>query len=151
MADTPLPNLPATPPGQSSPTEGIQTQANGQPASQQVTPEVPKSQPDRPTLREWAVYRLVQLGALLGLWLVLFVVLILFDLKWQNALGFSIILSLIASFFLRSLLPFPSPAEKHRPATQHHPAHAADSVREIVETVVFVVVLVLMLKSFVAE
>ncbi|MFO0927305.1 MAG: S26 family signal peptidase [Gemmataceae bacterium] len=55
--------------------------------------------------------------------------------------------ALVGSFFLRSLLPHAEKAHAATAAAPHHP----DSPREIIETVVFVVVLVLLLKSFVAE
>jgi signal peptidase I len=51
----------------------------------------------------------------------------------------------------RSTVTRASPQLDGAPARKDEPAPVADSTREIVETVVFVVVLVLMLKSFVAE
>ena len=69
-----------------------------------AVPEADWRRPPAPTFQEWAIYRLTQLGVLVGLCLVLYFVLYNFwNLKHPNALGFSIILSLIASFFLRSL------------------------------------------------
>ncbi|HEX5432504.1 MAG TPA: signal peptidase I [Bryobacteraceae bacterium] len=51
---------------------------------------------------------------------------------------------------LPSPTPEPSPQLRDEPA-RNRPVEAKDSLREIIETVVFVVVLVLLLKSFVAE
>ncbi len=156
MADTPLPPSQAFPPAGEPvlpSSEGVQPGLNGVPAPTHVTPAPAERRPAAPTFREWVVYRLTQLGVLVGLCLLLYFVLYNFwSLKPANALGFSIILSLIASFFLRSLVPLPSPAEKAQAAgPQTGSPPVTDSAREIVETVVFVVVLVLMLKSFVAE
>jgi signal peptidase I len=116
MADTPIPTPPSFP-GQpaeaasSATAEAIQTQINGVPSSHVTTRPAGSSQHPSSTFRDWAVYRLMQVGALVGLWAVLFVVLYLYIDDFANAVGFSIILTLIGSFFLRSLLPIPAPAE----------------------------------------
>lgn len=86
-------------------------------------------------------------GLLIVLWAVAFVVFTLAGLKTRDAIGFGALVALVGSFFLRSLLPHPEKAHAATTAVPHH----ADSPREIIETVVFVVVLVLLLKSFVAE
>jgi signal peptidase I len=133
MADTPLP----TPSSSSGPpaaeargstlAEGVQAQINGVPATH-VTTRPAGGKPTGPTFHDLLLYRLKQLGALVALWAILFVFL------WKvlpepyafpepiNALGFSIILAVIASFFLHSLLPFQPPAEPHAPAEPHPPA-----------------------------
>ena len=87
--------------------------------------------------------------ALAGVWVATFLVLYLLRFDYRNNLGFSTVAALLASFFVRSFLPR---LEKHEPAhpSTHAPV-AADSTREVVETVVFVVVLVLLLRSFAAE
>jgi signal peptidase I len=87
---------------------------------------------------------------LAGVWAVAFFVLkVPAGLPLQEALGFATVVAIVGSFFTRSLLP--QLAEKPRAAaTTAQPQHV-DSAREIIETVVFVVVLVLLLKSFTAE
>ena len=110
--------------------------------------------PQMPTLKDWAIFRVVQFAALCVLWAVLFFVLTVFGFKFLNALILGAILAVVGSFFLRPLLPLPSPADRVRAATATEKAQhqQTDSFREVVETVVFVVaVLVLMLKTFVAE
>src|SRR5262249_4892143 len=96
--------------------------------------------------------RLKHLGiyvALLGaIWLIAFIVFLIIGLRVPEAIGFAAVVALVGSFFTRSLVPQLS--EKTRPATQA-PHTPVDSAREIIETVVFVVVLVLLLKSFTAE
>src|SRR5436305_10250539 len=103
MADTPLPTppLPAGQPAGDHPTQtavgadGIQAQANGLPASRHVTARPTESVPPAGTLREWAVYRLIQVAVLVGLWVVLFAVLkMIFNRDNADAVGFAIILTL---------------------------------------------------------
>jgi signal peptidase I len=77
--------------------------------------------------------------------------------EWPNALGFGFVTAFFGGFLFRPLIvgvmgknlaakiPGMIPVHEPRPSTP------VDAAREIVETVVFVVVLVLMLKSFVAE
>jgi signal peptidase I len=85
--------------------------------------------------------------------LTLAAVLILVGALALNMLGFGmraailgpVVVVLLAGFFIRPYLPAPAVRTKSAP---HGPT---DSTREIIETVVFVVVLVLMLKSFAAE
>jgi len=67
----------------------------------------------------------------------------------EQAIRRAIVFSLIGPFALLLVAP-PS----HAPAAETHapaPPQPVDSTREVIETVVFVVVLVLLLKSFVAE
>jgi signal peptidase I len=97
----------------------------------------------------WLTVHAIHLGILLGLWVVALLVLTVMGLRIRNAAGFAVILAAVSSYFLRSL--FPLPAEKALAAASTQPAHHPDSFREIIDTVVFVVVLVLLLKSFAAE
>lgn len=86
----------------------------------------------------------------------LVVALIAAGVVWSMGLGRGALLlapalGLVAYGATRLFLPHPSPAhakEAGARSTQHVPV---DSTREVIETVVFVIVLVLMLKSFVAE
>jgi signal peptidase I len=70
---------------------------------------------------------------------------------WQSA----VLLWLfgVVGLFFRSTEPAPAAAPASRAHPRSSPQHegSPDSIREIIETVVFVVVLVLMLRSFVAE
>jgi len=109
----------------------------------------------KPALSEVLMDRLKRLGVSLLLlavvWVVALIVLradFLLGFRTRDALGFATVITLIASFFLRSVIPGLSPKPQLSPQT---PPQPTDSAREIVETVVFVVVLVLLLKSFAAE
>ena len=109
-----------------------------------------RSLPPQPTITwgQWLAIKGAYLAIFFGLSVVTILVLALFGLKLPNAVGFAVIFSAVAAFFVRSL--FPLPAEKVLASSSTQPHHS-DSFREVVETVVFVVVLVLMLKSFAAE
>jgi signal peptidase I len=69
--------------------------------------------------------------------------------QWYSA--FLLWLFGVPGLLFRSTVTRTSPQLDGAPGRKDEPAPPADSTREIVETVVFVVVLVLMLKSFVAE
>lgn len=111
---------------------------------------------DPPHAASWREVLLNQLktaaasaALLAAVWACAFLVLLyLFDYGTKEAVGFACLAALIGAFFVRSFIP--AFGEKPRPAGAAAPQHL-DSTREVVETVVFVVVLVLMLKSFVAE
>jgi signal peptidase I len=138
------PVLPATP----ARGDGIQPAgANGAPPK----PERKETAAAKPTVRfgQWLAAKGMHLGVLLGLWVVALLALKLYGLETPNALGFATVFALVAGFFVRSLLP--AGVEKAVADTSKAPAAQADSFREVVETVVFVVVLVLLLKSFAAE
>ncbi len=98
------------------------------------------------SLAHWATYAAILLGlgavAFLFLWK-------LYGMDKANAAGFSILITAIAAFFVRTLFPLTS--EKTQAVSVEKHQHSTDSFREIIDTVVFVVVLVLMLKSFSAE
>src|SRR5262249_28381709 len=154
--DTSSPTDSARPPELAS--EAVRTDVNGA-SSLHVKTAPGQPAPPRPTLKEWAVYRLTQTAALGVLWIVLFFVLCYFGFGEFNAAILAVILAGVGSFFLRPLRPITSPAAQYKAATptrprraaQDHPPREVDPVREIIETVVFVIVLVLMLKTFVAE
>jgi signal peptidase I len=160
MAETPpTPDTSSLPEASRPPepaADPIRTDVNGASPHVKTAEQPPRPQP---TLKEWAVYRLLQAGALALLWVVLFFVLCYFGFNEFNAAILGVILAGVGSFFLRPMLPIVSPAEKYKTATatspeqarQDHPPREVDPVREIIETVVFVIVLVLMLKTFVAE
>jgi signal peptidase I len=93
-------------------------------------------------LAVWGAYA----GILALIWVVAVLGLSLYRLNVRSAIGFATVFAAIAAFFVRSLLPLKT--EKVQASTAAQPT---DSFREVVETVVFVVVLVLLLKSFVAE
>ena len=119
------------------------------------TPPPASFAPPQPALSEVLMDRLKRLGVSLLLlavvWVVALIVLradFLLGFRTRDSLGFATVITLVASFFLRSVIPGLSP----KPQLSHQtPPQPTDSAREIVETVVFVVVLVLLLKSFAAE
>jgi signal peptidase I len=97
------------------------------------------------TLAVWGIYAAI----LAGLWIVAAIGLTLYGMnEFLNVVGFATLLTLVAAFFVRTLFPLGS--EKTQ-AVSVEKQHSPDSFREIIDTVVFVVVLVLMLKSFSAE
>ncbi|MFO0877519.1 MAG: S26 family signal peptidase [Gemmataceae bacterium] len=109
---------------------------------------LPESAPGS-TLLERLHHQAINLGLLAGIWVIALIGLLLAGYGRADAIGFATVAALVGSFFTRSLLPQPSEkVQASSPATQ---PHHNDSAREIIETVVFVVVLVLLLKSFVAE
>ncbi|MFO0845816.1 MAG: hypothetical protein U0797_26110 [Gemmataceae bacterium] len=139
MTDNPLPSPQAASPPQ---TPGALTPSvNGT-----ATAAEPTHAP--PTYRELLHYYAINAGLLAGLWAVAFVVLLMLKFETRDAVGFAFVATLVGSFFTRSLIP--QLADKARPASAAQPQHV-DSAREIIETVVFVVVLVLLLKSYAAE
>ena len=102
--------------------------------------------------------RLLNLGAqvvfLLAATLFLFVVLRLCGMPVRAGIVAAVILALVASSFIRSFIRWPLPKEALAAARPQLPPNirpSESSGREVVETVVFVVVLVLLLKSFAAE
>ncbi|MFM7149790.1 MAG: hypothetical protein ACKO23_08100, partial [Gemmataceae bacterium] len=97
----------------------------------------------------WLQAHLIHLAILGGFWATSYLVLLfLLGMQKSDALGYATVATIVASFFIRSAVP--QPTEKSKPSTLKQPS-TMDNPREIIETVVFVVVLVLMLKSFVAE
>src|SRR5262245_32614001 len=92
------PSVPEIPPARAE--HAIQPDVNGSPAtSSHVTPqreEKPREHPV-PSLREWAIYRLTQLGALVALWLVVSIVLLFFGQKLLGAVIFGAIIAVIGS------------------------------------------------------
>ena len=126
-------------------------QITSTPVTPADTPPPSVSYP-KPTLSQVLLARLQQFAVsaliLAVVWVVAFTVLFLVGLRNRDALGFATIIALVAGFFLRTLIP--GLAAKVQPSPQSA-LQPTDSAREIVETVVFVVVLVLLLKSFAAE
>ena len=123
-----------------------------------VTPEVTSpttvAPPPQPATSEVMMGHLMRFGVsaliLAGIWVVAAVILkakFLVGMKTSDALGYATIITLVSFFFLRTLIPGLSPKKQ----VVQTPTQPTDSAREIVETVVFVVVLVLLLKSFAAE
>lgn len=103
-----------------------------------------------PSLLDTLRFYLLYAAILAGMWLVAFLVLMfLVRMGTRDALGFATVATIVGSFFTRSLFPQLSEKMKTSSAPSQHPP--LDSVREIIETVVFVVVLVLLLKSYAAE
>ncbi len=102
----------------------------------------------RASFQSVLLYYAINFGLLAGLWGISCLILLLLKYKTAEAIGFATVITLVGSFFTRSLIP--QLAEKARPSTTPAPQQI-DSAREIIETVVFVVVLVLLLKSFTAE
>lgn len=128
-ADAPVPRVPSE--------NGVQ------PAS---TPAVA---PPKVPVAEWMKYEIVHLVAAFVLGLVVFLV---FHFGMKQEPRVALIAGAITVVFGRGLTRHVLP-ERHVDARAVVQAHAqpTDTFREIVETVVFVVVLVLLLKSFVAE
>lgn len=133
MADNPLPSSPIDP-----------LPASAEPVRPQPPPPAVAASSG---LLDQVKASALHLGLLAGLWAAAYVVLLLLaGLGQRDALGFATVTAIIGSFFVRSLLP-----HHDKSAAGAAQPHHADSPREIVETVVFVVVLVLLLKSFAAE
>jgi signal peptidase I len=152
MADNPFPSPQTTSEPQTTSPEAIKPSFNGA-VQQGVSASEAKAEPSSgPTFVELLQYYAMSLGLLAAIWVVGFIALTLYGLRFREALGFATVIALVGSFFTRSFLP--KLAEKTRRGTspQHQQHHQSiDSAREIIETVVFVVVLVLLLKSFTAE
>lgn len=103
------------------------------------------------SLRQQVRYYTMYVGLLAALWGVAFLVLLFgAGMKTPDAIGFATVAAIVGSFFTRSVLPQPAESPRAAAAATAQP-QTTDSAREIVETVVFVVVLVLLLKSFTAE
>jgi signal peptidase I len=136
MTDNPLPS-----PQAARSAEAVSPLVNGKPTAAEPAPP-------RTTWAELLRHYAINAGLLAGLWAAAFVVLLLAKFETRDAIGFAVVVTLVGSFFTRSLIP--QIAEKARPAQAAQPQHV-DSAREIIETVVFVVVLVLLLKSYAAE
>jgi signal peptidase I len=107
----------------------------------------------------WATGQVVNGLLILVFWAMLTAGLWAMRAEWPNAVGYGFLLAFFGSFAFRALViqaigtrtaaRIPGLAQ-YTPSVEH-PVSSAENFREIVETVVFVVVLVLMLKSFVAE
>src|SRR5688500_4460706 len=101
----------------------------------------------------WAVAQVVNFVFLLALWGGRAVAIRAFGVEWANAIGFGFLGSFFGAFFFRSLIAGvlgKNLASKVPGLTQPQapqPNTPVEGFREVVETVVFVVVLVLMLKS----
>src|SRR5262245_42461369 len=128
---------------------GIQPSLNGVPSNRASSNDPGSVHAAKFDLKQWLIRKGIQLGALAVIWVIAFLALSLYGLKVRNALGFATVISVVAAFFLRSLLPFATPKALAAPSSA--PPQPTDSTREVIETVVFVVVLVLLLKSFAAE
>src|SRR5712691_7356281 len=104
------------------------------------------------SFRETVVYWLQIVGVLLATGVVgLLVFWFVLRLDGRRAVGFTAILTILSCALGRAFLGA-SPAARHQEAARKlHTPPQTSSGREVVETIVFVVVLVLLLKSFVAE
>src|SRR5262245_578388 len=144
MIENPQPTS-HTPPAPQAlhPPEGIQPTVNGA-APKPAPADTASGRSFGEVVRYYALY----LGLLAVLWVVAYVGLLFAGYVKSEAIGFATVAAIVGSFFVRSLVP--QLAEKHQ-APQAGQQHSSDSAREIIETVVFVVVLVLLLKSFTAE
>jgi signal peptidase I len=155
MAETPPPHpitpasspiLPATP----AHAESIQPDVNGAPPRLAVKEKGPRIVSN---FGEWLAAKALFLAVVAGLWLVAFIAMLLLQDRTGsgaivNAAGWGALLAIVAAFFVRSFLPGHAERAVASPGTT---GHQTDSFREVVETIVFVVVLVLLLKSFAAE
>jgi signal peptidase I len=139
MTENPFPSPQTASPA--PPAEAITPTVNGQPPAAEPPPHPPSFQ-------QVLQYYAINVALLAALWGAAFVVLMMSGFDNRDAVGFAVVVTLVGSFFTRSLIP--QLAEKARPAQTAQPQHV-DSAREIIETVVFVVVLVLLLKSYAAE
>ena len=157
MSDTPPHSItPSTEPAPPAPPmlPSIQTHEGVAPAgvngSARIEPPSVRQAPADPgmTFGEWLADKAMVAGIIAGLWIVAFLALSLYKMDRSSAFGFATVFTAVAAFFVRSLFPF---ANEKKASAAAAPAQPADSFREVVETVVFVVVLVLMLKSFAAE
>jgi signal peptidase I len=88
----------------------------------------------------------LQIAVAVVLFAVFAAALFFLGVDWRWSLGIGVVIGMLSTAFTRTLMA--RPADKVRGSA---PPAPADGMREIVETIVFVVVLVLMLKSFVAE
>jgi len=167
MADNPIPtpqsaSNPVPGGGQPQPTnspqhaaaippDGIQPESNGaSPTTFTAESPAPTKESDMPPLVERLKHLGMHAAVLAVLWVGAFVILLALGQQKAEAIGFACVIALVGSFFSRSLVP--ALAEKPKTAQAAAPHHQpADSAREVIETIVFVVVLVLLLKSFVAE
>ena len=104
-------------------------------------------------LRAWLLNLGAQAVFVLAAALFLFVVLRLMGMQVRAGIVAAVILALVASSFVRGFIHWPLPKEALAAKPQLPPniRPSESSGREVVETVVFVVVLVLLLKSFAAE
>jgi signal peptidase I len=112
---------------------------------QSGTPDHAAADAGAPTLMELALSYGLSAVIFVGALLVLTGILWLFDYKLQSAAAIAALCAALLVMVTRFLMP--SPTTRAKAETTAH----TDSVREVIETVVFVVVLVLLLKSFVAE
>lgn len=136
--------------------EAIQASVNGHVTTATPPAEAPKV---HTTLLDWVQFQGIQLLILFAFFVVAVLALSLYGLKQAEALGFSAVFTIVVSMFTRSLVPHvaemvaPKLAAKFKaePAPSAASHQPIDSTREIVETVVFVIVLVLLLRSYTAE
>jgi signal peptidase I len=124
--------------------------ANGQQAPGS-TPAA--SQPPGPSLFHDVKAGLMELAVGIILGLVVMAGLWWYGTNIRAAAAAGVLTAIVSGAFARSLLRHHVAKARPAPSEQgaQQPHHAPDSTREIIETVVFVVVLVLLLKSFVAE
>jgi signal peptidase I len=102
-------------------------------------------------VRAWFSYNLKYIGICFGVGLVAVFVLRMLDIPTRQVAGLSAILAVLSGIVARAWL---GPRWDRKPRTAEQGADSQSQVsntREVIETVVFVVVLVLLLKSFVAE
>jgi signal peptidase I len=100
----------------------------------------------------WIRLEAVRLGVAAALALGVLGVLLLFGISRLVAGTIGVLALVVARVIAHHLIPDPQPKLKTATAAEPQaPVQQPDSIREIIETVVFVVVLVLMLRSFAAE
>jgi signal peptidase I len=154
MADTPLPphfTSSTDPAGAPAPDGMVPSGVNGvvtRPAGRDRDRRLPE--PGQPTFAQWAAAMAVYAAILAGVWVVAAIALTLYRVHFLNVIGFATLFTAVAAFFIRTLFPLSHEKAQAAAAEKQQP-HTTDSFREIIDTVVFVVVLVLMLKSFSAE
>ena len=143
MAEQDVPGNPSSP---------DQTGITAAPAPVRVEPPLLPA-PQR-TWRHWIADRLVNVLLIGALWAVAAFLLSIYGMEFANAIGFGFIAAFFGAFLVRPTVnAFLHKATPGLLAVSQPPpvASPAESARDVVETVVFVVVLVLLLKSFVAE
>ena len=104
-------------------------------------------------LSSWLLNFGAQIAFGLSVGVVLLLLLWAFGMESRVALGTSVVVAIVATSFARSFVRWPLPKSALAARMQLPPGvrPSDSSGREVVETVVFVVVLVLLLKSFAAE
>ncbi len=107
---------------------------------------------ERNSTMSWLRLEAIRIGLAVALALGVLGVLLLFGISRMVAAAFGVLALVVARMITHHLLPDPQPRIRTAAAAEPQaPVQQADSIREIIETVVFVVVLVLMLRSFAAE